>query len=328
MKKLQQAEETNKQQETREAGDKDQPAEGQEAQNQAQFAPEEGVDLSDKAQAELEAQKEKEAEEAREKEEIEKAEKEKQMEELKALDTKIQDTMSKYGEALKSGDQQKANALLGEFGELMKQRDALMEKIGISGLDTDEGQDTTGGAGSGYTPIYSGGKGPNGGYFDGFGQTGGNNHIIPTPAPGPIPQGKIVPDGSGQDAVNLGKQYLGHNAIDIKGKLPNFTAAGGQTNNCADFVSSLLESTGRVKGHHVNVVEFEKSLVSQGYREVPKGQAQPGDVWISDSRGHTEMCAAPGGTQCIGSNNDRPGHQVISLNSPRGGHWYHLDSPT
>src|SRR5690349_4184318 len=34
--------------------------------------------------------------------------------------------------------------------------------------------------------------------------------------------------------------YVGSNSQDVKGHLPYFEAAGGQTNNCADFVSSNL----------------------------------------------------------------------------------------
>jgi hypothetical protein len=277
--------------------------------------------LADARQAETEqAEADEAAQQAQQDEEARKAaEKEKLMADLKALETKIMGTMGLYGQALQTGDEERARLLLGQFNDLMQQRQALLDRLGISGLDTDP---STGG----YTPIYSGGKGPNGGYFDGYPVTHGQGFQSPTPAPGPIPEGHIVPNGSGQDAVDLGKQYLGQNSIDIKGKLPNFTAAGGQTNNCADFVSSLLESTGRIKGHHVNVSELEQSLRQQGYQEVPKDQAQPGDVWISDSRGHTEMVAERGGTRLIGSNNDRPGHQVISMNSNSSGHYYHLDT--
>lgn len=292
-----------------------------------------GQEDVDENEEQKKAEEDKKAEEAEEAEEAQKAEQDKLFEELKALEQKIADTMKQYGDALKAGDNQQADTLLGQFYDLMKQREAILGKLGLSGLDTGEAASPVEGGATtpyqpseGYTPIYSGGRGPDNGYFDGHPQTQGENFESPAPAPGPIPEGKVVPDGSGQDAVNLGMQYLGQNAIDIKGKLPNFTAAGGQTNNCADFVSSLLESTGRIKGHHINVVELEKSLLSQGYHEVPKDQAQPGDVWINDSRGHTEMVAEKGGKRLIGSNNDRPGHQVISLNSKSGGHYYHLDS--
>lgn len=129
---------------------------------------------------------------------------------------------------------------------------------------------------------------------------------------------------SGSDPVELGRKFLGQNSADIKGKLPNFTAAGGQTNNCADFVSSLLESTGKLKGHHVNVKSMEKELIKQGWRQVPASQSKPGDVWMNHSRGHVELVTQAGGTKTIGSNNDRPGHQVISerAKDPNSGVYY------
>lgn len=118
--------------------------------------------------------------------------------------------------------------------------------------------------------------------------------------------------GGGSEAVKLGQRFVGRNAADIKGSLSHFTAAGGQTNNCADFVSSLLESTGGLKGHFVGVTALEGALKKQGYHQVPASQSKAGDVWISHSRSHTEMVAEAGGKKTIGSNNDRPGHQVIS----------------
>jgi len=134
-------------------------------------------------------------------------------------------------------------------------------------------------------------------------------------APAAAPANRPAGGGSGQDAVNLARQFKGQESWRIKGKMPNFTAAGGRTNNCADFVSAALESTGRVKGHHINVKAFEKSLKKQGYVQVPAQQARPGDVWMNHKRGHTELVSKAGGTQTIGSNNDRPGHQVISERS-------------
>lgn len=265
------------------------------------------------------ARQEEEAKKAKEEEEIKQTEKQKLFDELKALEEKIQDTMNKYSESLKGDDPKASEALLQQFNNLMNDRQALLEKLGIGGLDTS--QQTPIETENKYTPIYSGGRGPNNGWFDGYPATIGEQ--IPTPSM-PAPVGQITPNGTGQDAVNLAKQYLGYNSIDCKGKLPNFTAAGGQTNNCADFVSACLESTGRIKGHHINVVELEKSLIAQGYKRVPKEQAKPGDVWISSSRGHTELVAEAGGKRLIGSNNDRPGHQVISMNNAGSGYYYQL----
>ncbi|MBM3461960.1 MAG: hypothetical protein FJX76_07660 [Armatimonadetes bacterium] len=94
-------------------------------------------------------------------------------------------------------------------------------------------------------------------------------------------------------------------------------------------MSACLESTGRLQGHHVNVGELQQALLDQGYTRVDQAHAQPGDVWINGSVGHTELVATPGATQLIGSNNDAPGHQVISLApGQQGGYYYHLDSPT
>lgn len=131
---------------------------------------------------------------------------------------------------------------------------------------------------------------------------------------------------TGQDAVNLARQFTGQDSWKIKGKMPNFTAAGGRTNNCADFVSSALEATGRVKGHHINVKEFERSLLKQGYKQVSAKDARPGDVWMNHSRGHTELVSKAGGTATIGSNNIRQGHQVISerAKSTTSGVYYQL----
>lgn len=131
---------------------------------------------------------------------------------------------------------------------------------------------------------------------------------------------------SGNSAVDLARKYTGYNSRDVKGLLPNFTAAGGNTNNCADFVSSVLESTGRLKGHYVNVGNLENALVKQGYKQIPASASKPGDVWINNSRGHVEMVSAQGGTKTIGSNNIMQGFQKITerSKSPASGVFYTL----
>jgi len=150
--------------------------------------------------------------------------------------------------------------------------------------------------GSGGTPPLDGASGAGG--------TGGTSPVDTS--------GGSSSPASGNAAVDLGRKFIGQNSIDIKGKLPKFTAAGGQTNNCADFVSSLLENAGMLKGHHVNVKGMEQALKQQGWRQIPAAQAKPGDVWMNHSRGHVELVTEAGGRKTIGSNNDRPGHQVIS----------------
>lgn len=165
------------------------------------------------------------------------------------------------------------------------------------------------GGGGGTSPLDSTG---------GAGGTGGTSGTSGTDTSG------ASAGASGSNAVDLGRRFLGQNSIDIKGKLPKFTAAGGQTNNCADFVSSLLENAGTLKGHFVNVKGLESALKQQGWRQIPAAQAKPGDVWMNHSRGHVELVTQAGGTKTIGSNNDRPGHQVISerAKSPSSGIYY------
>ncbi|MGE0495447.1 MAG: hypothetical protein AB7S38_39945 [Vulcanimicrobiota bacterium] len=118
----------------------------------------------------------------------------------------------------------------------------------------------------------------------------------------------------GQASVDLARQFEGMNSADVKGKLPNFEAAGGNTNNCADFVSSVLQATGRLDGHEINVDDFRERLQEEGWRQIPRDEAQPGDVWITkpDQGRHTELVTEAGGGRTIGSNNVRPGFQQIT----------------
>ena len=295
------------------------------------------------ASADLEEERE-----AEEKKKAQKTDEQKQAEEAKKkeLEQQIEAKESELEQAEKAGDKDKVASLTKEIGGLKEELQALLNPQGnqpapAAGAGGGGGGNQGGGAPApvgGGAPMMGGGAPVGGGGNQGGGMVGApRGSYPPTPpelggyhppsptATGPAPKGQITPNGSGQDSVNLARQYLGRNAIDIKGAMPNFTAAGGQTNNCADFVSSALESTGRVKGHHINVGEFENSLKEQGYQQVPKGQAQPGDVWISGSKGHTELVAEAGGNTLIGSNNDRPGHQVISEHkNPSGGYYYHL----
>lgn len=159
-----------------------------------------------------------------------------------------------------------------------------------------------GGPSFGGAPSFGGG--PSFGGAPSFGGPGGGAPM------GPVAGGQV--SGGGQGSVDLARRFLGRDSRSIRGQMPHFTAAGGQTNNCADFVSSSLEATGRLRGHFVNVRGLERALQQQGWRQVPANMAKPGDVWMNHSRGHTELVSSMGGRTTIGSNNDRPGHQVIS----------------
>ncbi|MBS2040794.1 hypothetical protein JST97_37755 [bacterium] len=121
--------------------------------------------------------------------------------------------------------------------------------------------------------------------------------------------------GAAARAVDIAKQFEGQDSKSIKGKLPGFTAPGGNTNNCAAFVSACLEHTGALPkgGGSASVSSLRGKLKSAGWKKVPGNQAPKGSVWMTkEGKGsHTELVASAGGTQTIGSNNVRQGFQKI-----------------
>ncbi len=173
------------------------------------------------------------------------------------------------------------------------------------------------GGGSGLAPTGAsfGGASPSGGGSGVDGFLGGSSGTGAASGVAPGTGEK----GTGQAAVDLARKYLGRDSISLKGDMPHFTAAGGVTNNCVDFVSSALESQGLVKGHHINVRAFEKELQKQGWVQVPANQAKPGDVWINHSRGHTELVATAGATKLIGSNGSARQKVSEHANNPSSG---------
>ena len=180
-----------------------------------------------------------------------------------------------------------------------------------------------GGDGGGMSSCGFGGGGGGGG--GGFSPSDGLTNFLGSPGgpmQSPVNPGVPGAPGSGQAAIDLARRYLGRDSIGLRGDMPNFTAAGGVTNNCADFVSSALESQGLLGGHHINVNELEQSLKAQGYRQIPASQAQPGDVWINHSRGHTELVATAGARTLIGSNGDARQRVSEHQNNPGSGVYY------
>lgn len=183
----------------------------------------------------------------------------------------------------------------------------------------------TGAGGGGGIPMgasFGGGSpagGPGVGNFLGGGGGGATGTGGAAGATGAAAAPGTGEKGTGQAAVDLARKYLGRDSIGLKGDMPHFTAAGGVTNNCVDFVSSALESQGLVKGHHINVRAFEKELQKQGWVQVPAAQAKPGDVWINHSRGHTELVATQGATKLIGSNGSARQKVSEHANNPSSG---------
>lgn len=209
------------------------------------------------------------------------------------------------------------------------------DMMGMPGMNGMNGMPGMGGGFPGMGGGFPGGGFPGAGFpgggFPGGGIPGGGFPGGGFPGGGSIPGGGVTgpitggpPGQGGSAAADYARQFLGRDSYTLRGQMNHFTAAGGRTNNCADFVSSALESTGGLRGHFVNVRGLEQALIRQGYRQVPANQAQPGDVWINHSRGHTELVSAPGGRRTIGSNNIRQGFQRITERdkNPNSGVYY------
>ncbi len=181
--------------------------------------------------------------------------------------------------------------------------------------------------------------GPGGDQFNGSPDMGGGavggipNFANSLGAGGGAPAGGAAPaaadpsagaggGGAAAKAVDIAKQFEGQDSKSIKGKLPGFTAPGGNTNNCAAFVSACLEHTGALPkgGGSASVSTLRGKLKSAGWKKVPGNQAPKGSVWMTaEGKGsHTELVAAPGGKATVGSNNVAKGHQKISTrNQPK-----------
>ncbi len=205
--------------------------------------------------------------------------------------------------------------------QMMQTLMGLMMGMGGGGPMGQGGFPMAPGAGFGGGDPFGGGMGgggfgggsPIGGFLGGGGMPGGNyggggNYGSGGVAPGSPFNGN--PSEGGQAALSSARQFLGQRSRDIRGQMPNFRAAGGLTNNCADFVSSALQNGGLTQGHEVSVRRLEQRLIREGWRQIPQSQARAGDVIFNQSRGHVQL--AQGNGMQIGSNNIRQGLQYIT----------------
>ena len=131
-------------------------------------------------------------------------------------------------------------------------------------------------------------------------------------------------EGSGKpaEAVKYAASFLGKTTKYLVGVIPylqDLSIYGGTNNgfdnNCANFVSAILQNFGLLNSHQINVSGLANACLGFGYHTVSKSQAKPGDVWISS--GHTELVESnSGGTvTMIGSNNGGDNIQEISRDS-------------
>ena len=127
----------------------------------------------------------------------------------------------------------------------------------------------------------------------------------------------------GGRVVSRASSFAGQRSGALLGRLPYFEGAGGASNNCADFVSAILQSEGILRVHHNYAPSLESQLRHEGWMRVSSAKAQPGDVWFSPDRGHVEIVAEHGGQVLIGSNNNGRHFQTISHGTPYGGGVYY-----
>jgi hypothetical protein len=108
---------------------------------------------------------------------------------------------------------------------------------------------------------------------------------------------------NGNASVDMANDFLGDRTIDVKGKLDNYSAAGGTGNNDADFVSAILANTQGFKKQKGDaaVSIFKENLIKQGWKKVDKAQAKPGDVVFFNGVQHVKLVSKEGGVQGVGA---------------------------
>lgn len=218
-----------------------------------------------------------------------------------------------------------------QLAQMLQQQPGMgmpgMPGMGMPGADQFNGSPDLGQNAIGGIPNFANSLGNAGGLPNFANSLGG------APAGGASPTGGAAPAGGAEQAggggggaaaraVDIAKKYEGQDSKSLKGKLPGFTAPGGNTNNCAAFVSACLEHTGALPkgGGSASVSTLRGKLKSAGWKKVPGNQAPKGSVWMTaEGKGsHTELVASAGGKSTIGSNNVRKGFQKISTrNQPK-----------
>lgn len=116
----------------------------------------------------------------------------------------------------------------------------------------------------------------------------------------------------GEQVVEDARSHLGTKSQDIDA--PNYKNTGGNTNNCANFVSTMLHNQGQLEGRVENVAQLERLAQEQGYRLVSQEEAGPGDMAFRADVSHVELVTTPGATHTIGSNNEDPANPGVVVN--------------
>ena len=128
------------------------------------------------------------------------------------------------------------------------------------------------------------------------------------------PAGPLPPAGS---AIAIASRFLNLPSWSpkltegIRGPGWSYEPVGGQTNNCAEFVTSCLRMAGEIGYQQDNVGALEQSLGATWKYRASVAAARPGDVWICNNSviQHTVLVSAAGATETIGS--DGSGTEII-----------------
>jgi cell wall-associated NlpC family hydrolase len=159
---------------------------------------------------------------------------------------------------------------------------------------------------------------------------GSRDEFVPAkPSKSPAPSKNVAPSPKGaagsQHAFDIAKKYLGWNARDLK---VSKNAVGlamhdwvGNTVNCANFVSGVLQAAGQIPGreHNDSVVGLMHNLDRDpNFKRVSLKDARPGDVVSMKTPGghHVVMFAGwkNGRPMFIGSNNaNADGTQRVTM---------------
>ncbi|MBX3170976.1 MAG: hypothetical protein KF760_26450 [Candidatus Eremiobacteraeota bacterium] len=172
----------------------------------------------------------------------------------------------------------------------------LLTKLMANGSSTSTGNSGTSSSSSdnGSASMISGGSGASSASSSGGTETAGAS------------------GGGAAASVAMAQKFVGDSSISVKGRLDNFSAAGGTGNNCADFVSAILANTQgfKKKPGDASVATFKQDLLAQGWKKVDKAQSKAGDVVIFNGSQHTELVTKDGGKEAIGSNGGATNQQI------------------
>jgi 3D (Asp-Asp-Asp) domain-containing protein len=161
-----------------------------------------------------------------------------------------------------------------------------------------------------------GGKEHGGGQHGGGEHGGGDNH-------------HGGGETGGGDPVSIAMKFVGLPSWSptlIAGLKPYYNNMGRETNNCAEFVSAVLQKAGRISFNNATVLGLESMLKGAGWKPVSKEQSKPGDVWIHrEGPQHTVLIASDGGGSTLGADGSSQEYVKHEAMPYPGAYYYHKE---